>query len=227
MDILIEILPYSLGLIISPLPVIALILLLVSNRGILKGTVFIIFWLIASYFSILAVSQLVSLAGQEQVDGVKPTWQYGLAIFMGTILLIVALLTRTRVYRKKHDEKVRTPGWLKIIDKLNVAEIAILSVALVVVNPVNLSMVLITGITLANFDTTLQQSLVPVAIFVSIGSLSVLLPYFSVLVAGEKSHSTLHAVRQWLSLYGDRLSFWAAFGFGVVFLFDGIQGLAK
>lgn len=224
-DILVSILPYTIGFIISPLPVIALILVLVGNRGVWRASAFEVCWLVTSFLSILVLMLAFGALDTNEVNGEKPAWQYTITVLMGLILLLVALLTRTRVFRKKHDKKVRTPGWLRAIDRLNLFEISLLAIALVVLNPTNLSMVLAASINLANLDISVAEAALPVAIFVLIGSLSVLVPYLYVLIAGKNAHEPLHAVRHWLATYGDRLSFWAAFGFSVVFLYKGINGL--
>lgn len=223
-DTLVSILPYTIGFIVSPLPVVALILVLVGRQGVRRATVFELFWLAASFVSILLIMMLIGDITPPE-DGTKPPWQYSVTLLMGLVLLLVALLTRTRVYRKKHDKKIRKPGWLKAIDRFKTSEIALLSVALVVLNPTNLSMVLAASINLANLQIPVGEAVLPVAIFVLIGSLSVLVPYIVVVIAGERVHNALHAVRHWLMQHGDRLSFWAAFGFGTVFLYKGINGL--
>lgn len=226
MDILLEILPFSVGLIVSPLSVVALIIMLVSGRATLKSAVFVLFWLITPFLLVLLVLELVLLIDKPQLGGVTPAWQHGLKLFIGLVLLVAALLTRVRIYNQKHLKKVQTPDWLKL-DKLNLIEIALLSIVLFIINPVNLAMVVVAGVSLANIGVTLQQSVAPVAIFAVVGGLSVLLPYFAELIAGKKAHYLLRSTGQWLSLYGDHFSFWVAFAYGVIFLFDGFQGLAK
>lgn len=224
-DTLVNILPYTIGLIVSPLPVVALILLLVGDGGTKKGTLFEILWLATSYLATLLIMVLLESFATLENDGQKPSWQFVVSVIMGVVLLFLALLTRTRIFRKKHDIKVRKPAWMKVLDHFNMLEVALITVALVIANPVNLSMILAASIELANMGTTLEDAVAPVAIFVLIGSLSVLVPYFLVLFAGKRAHNFLHSVRHWLMLYGDRLSFWAAFGFGVFFLFKGLEGL--
>jgi hypothetical protein len=224
-DTLNSILPYTIGFIISPLPVIALILLLVGKNGFKRATIFEISWLIVSFTSIILLMMLIGATSEPPQNGETPAWQSAVILLFGIILLLVALITRTRIFRKKRAKKVRTPGWLRAIDRMSGWEITLIAIALVVFNPTNLSMVFAAAVNLANLSIPASQAVVPVIIFVLVGSLSVLIPYLLVAFFGKRIHAQLHMLRHWLASYGDRLSFWAAFGFAVVFLYKGLTGL--
>jgi len=85
-----QILPLAVGVALSPVPIIAVALMLMSQRARLNGPLFVIGWLIG-----LAVIGVVVLAvagpGQASSHGQPATWVSVLKLVLGLLLLLVAV----------------------------------------------------------------------------------------------------------------------------------------
>ena len=85
-----QILPLAVGVALSPVPIIAVALMLMSQRARLNGPVFVIGWLIG-----LAVIGVIVLAvagpGDASSHGKPATWVSVLKLVLGVLLLLLAV----------------------------------------------------------------------------------------------------------------------------------------
>jgi peptidoglycan/LPS O-acetylase OafA/YrhL len=111
-----QILPLAVGVALSPVPIIAVALMLMSQRARLNGPVFVIGWLIG-----LAVIGVVVLAvagpGDASSHGKPATWVSALKLVLGLLLLLVAV--RQWHGRPRPGHEVEAPKWMGSIERFS------------------------------------------------------------------------------------------------------------
>src|SRR3954452_19872225 len=124
-----EILPYALGVAISPVPIIAAILMLLSPRAAGTGSGFLIGWVLGI---LVAVGIFTALASGLTSGGGTPAWASWTKIVLGVLLLLVGI----RQWRGRHDDR-GTPKWMTAIDEISPIKALGLGFLLSALNPKN------------------------------------------------------------------------------------------
>ncbi|MFB4268453.1 GAP family protein [Nonomuraea sp. GTA35] len=216
-----DMLPYTLGLIVSPFPVVAVIALLISANGRAKALLFELTWLIMSWVVLLALITLLSAAGAA--GHARPAWVAWLALIIGLLLLLMACIGIRRAIRRREGAAPRVPRWLAAMDTLNPPKIIAVAALLIVANPVNLASLAGGAITAAHEPLPLGRQLILAAVFVVIGSIGVLTPYATALSAGGEQR--LQRMRGWLIRHNGALTLLLLLVFALLFLAKGLRGL--
>ncbi|MEV0826636.1 GAP family protein [Nonomuraea rubra] len=217
-----DMLPYTLGLIVSPFPVVAVIALLVSTGGRAKATVFELAWLVVSWLVLLALTVLLGALGAG-AHGRQPAWLSYLALVVGLALLAVAYAGARRAARRAAGQAPRVPRWIAAMDAMTKPKIAGVATALIVANPVNLTSLIGGAIAAGRVPLSLVQQAVLAAVFVVLGSVGVLVPY--VLTMREGGEERLARLRAWLILHNGALTLLLVMVFGLLFLAKGLRGI--
>jgi threonine/homoserine/homoserine lactone efflux protein len=189
-----EILPLAVGIAISPIPIIAAILMLLSPRA--KGTSigFMIGWLAGIVVAIVLSSLLSSLlppetGGRSPVAGV-------IKIILGVLLLVLAIKQwRTRPAK---GDQASLPKWMSAIDSMSAVKALWLGFLLAAANPKNLLLAIAAGVVVGGAGLTVGQVAVVIMIFVLLAASTVLVPVFGYLIASARLAGPLDKLRQWL-----------------------------
>jgi threonine/homoserine/homoserine lactone efflux protein len=189
-----EILPLAVGIAISPIPIIAAILMLLSPRA--KGTSigFMIGWLAGIVVAIVLSSLLSSVippetGGRSPVAGV-------IKIILGVLLLVLAIKQwRTRPAK---GDQASLPKWMSAIDSMSAVKALWLGFLLAAANPKNLLLAIAAGVVVGGAGLTVGQMAVVIMIFVLLAASTVLVPVFGYLIASARLAEPLDKLRQWL-----------------------------
>ena len=189
-----EILPLAVGIAISPIPIIAAILMLLSPRA--KGTSigFMIGWLAGIVVAIVLSSLLSSVippetGGRSPVAGV-------IKIILGVLLLVLAIKQwRTRPAK---GDQAGLPKWMSAIDSMSAVKALWLGFLLAAANPKNLLLAIAAGVVVGGAGLTVGQMAVVIMIFVLLAASTVLVPVFGYLIASARLVGPLDKLRQWL-----------------------------
>lgn len=189
-----EILPLAVGIAISPIPIIAAILMLLSPRA--KGTSvgFMIGWLAGIVVAIVLFSLLSSVlppetGGRSPVAGV-------IKIILGVLLLVLAIKQwRTRPAK---GDQASLPKWMSAIDSMSAVKALWLGFLLAAANPKNLLLAIAAGVVVGGAGLTVGQMAVVIMIFVLLAASTVLVPVFGYLIASARLAGPLDKLRQWL-----------------------------
>ena len=155
-----EILPLAVGIAISPIPIIAAILMLLSPRA--KGTSvgFLIGWLVGIVVAIVLFTLLSSIIPQE-TGGSSPVAGV-IKIILGALLLLLAIKQwRTR---PAEGEQASMPKWMSAIDSMTAGKALGLGFLLSAVNPKNLLMAVSAGLIVGGADLAVGQIAVVIII---------------------------------------------------------------
>jgi hypothetical protein len=191
-----EILVYAVGVAISPLAIVAVVLMLSTPRGRVNGPAFVLGWVVG-----LAVAGTILLLigkGVGVSSGGKPATGASIAkIVFGVVLLGIA--SRQWRGRPRGDAAAELPGWMKGIDKFKPYHAAGMAVGLATINPKNL--VLILGATAAISGTGISagQQAGAYAVFVVIATLGTAIPVGIAFLMGERGRRMLNDLRTWMT----------------------------
>ena len=191
-------LPLAVGIALSPIPIIAVVLMLTSRRAKVNGPVFVVGWLIG----LGAIGAVVlTFAGTSGADtsGSFATWVSWLGIVLGVLLLLVAV--RQFRGRPRGDDVVPMPRWMAGID--NMGPLAALGTAAVLsgANPKNLLLAVGGAAAIAGTGISGEQQAVAYLIFALIGTLGVGVPVGIYLALGRRSERMLARLKDWMSAH--------------------------
>jgi len=183
------------GVALSPIPIIAVILMLTTPRGKTTGTAFMAGWLVglvAATGLVLALASGADEAGSSSADGAHIA-----TLVVG--LLFLALAVKQWKGRPRDDAEPALPPWMTGIDGFSTVKCFGLGAILSGVNPKNLAMAVSAGVALAETGATGAQTALGAAIFIVIGSLTVAGPVIGSLVAPARTAPGLAAAKDWLA----------------------------
>ena len=189
-----EILPLAVGIAISPIPIIAAILMLLSPRAKRTSVGFLIGWLAGIVVAVVLFTLLTSVipqdnAGPSPVAGV-------IKIILGALLLLLAIKQwRTR---PAEGEQASMPKWMSAIDAMTAGKALGLGFLLSAVNPKNLLMAISAGVIVGSADLAVGQIAVVIIIFVLLAASTVLIPVIGYLIASARLAGPLDKLREWL-----------------------------
>ncbi|GAA2074225.1 GAP family protein [Aeromicrobium tamlense] len=197
-DVVGEVLPLAMGVAISPLPVIAAILMLLSPRARATSLGFLAGWLsgiiVAAGTFVLAASVL---PGQDSTGSAPVAGTIKIAL--GALMLVLA--ARQWRSRPVPGEDARLPKWMSAIDAMNAVRAAGLGFLLAAVNPKNLLMAAGAGVTIGSADLSAGGSVMTVVIFTLLAGCSVALPVVVALGAGQAVEGPLARLRAGLVVH--------------------------
>jgi threonine/homoserine/homoserine lactone efflux protein len=217
-----EVLPFAIGVAISPVPIIAVILVLFSARARVNGPVFAIGWIVG-VAAVSTVVYLVADAGDVSTSGGASDTSYWIKLVVG--LLLVGFAVRDWRKRPAPGETPETPKWMSAIDTLTPAKAGGLGVLLSTVNPKNLALSLGAGASLAQVGASGGEAAVGVIVFVVIASLTIAVPVVFSLSGGERAAHVLDGWRVWLAVHNTAVMAVLFLVFGAVLFSQGLRGL--
>ncbi|WP_022894623.1 GAP family protein [Agromyces subbeticus] len=190
-----DILPLALGVAISPIPIIAAILMLLSPKA--KGTSvgFLIGWVLGIVVAIVAFTLLASIIPEGDPDASKPIAGW-IKILLGIGLLFLAL--KQWRGRPQHGEAAVLPKWMSAIDSMTPVRALVLGFLLSAVNPKNLLMAVAAGVIIGTGGLSGGEITLSIVIFTLIAACSVAVPVIAYLLASKQMARPLEALHAWL-----------------------------
>lgn len=190
-----EILPLALGVAISPIPVIAAILMLLSPKARVTSVGFLLGWVLGIVVAVTVFTLLSSILPGQDADDSKPIHGV-IQLVLGAGLLLLAL--RQWRGRPKAGEEPTMPKWMQAIDKVTFPGAFGLGFLLSAVNPKNLLLAAAAGVDIGSAGLDTGAIVLVIAVFTLIAASTVLVPVVGYLIAAEKLRGPLDALRVWL-----------------------------
>ncbi len=217
-----DLLPLALGVAISPVPIIAVILMLLTPRAGGTSTGFLIGWvagiLVAcTLFTLLAAG--AGLSGSSSPSTVA-SW---IKLLLGVALIALGVLQWRK--RPAPGEEAKLPAWLAAIDKVTPARAAGLGFALAAVNPKNLAMAVAAGVAIGGTPLSTGSRVACVAIFTVLAALTVAVPVLGYAFAAERMRGPLNSLKGWLEANNATVMGVLLLVIGVVLLGKGLGAL--
>lgn len=217
-----QILPLALGIAISPIPIIAAILMLLSPKAKTNGVGFAIGWVVGV---IVAVTVFTLLAGilPQGTDNGNHIVVGIIEIVLGALLVLMAI--RQWRGRPKKGEEPTMPKWMAGIDKLKMPVAIGLGFVLSAINPKNLLLAVSAGVAIGSAGLTGAENTIVIAVFTVIAASTVLVPVIGYLFAADKLGGPLDALREWLTKENALIMTLLLLVIGVVVIGKGIGAL--
>jgi threonine/homoserine/homoserine lactone efflux protein len=189
-----DLLPAALGVAISPIPIIATVLMLLSRRARQTAPAFAIGWMLG--ITVVLVIVLV-LAGPDGVDtGSSSDTTYWIKLVLGVLFLLLALNTWRK--RPRPGQPVAPPKWMASLEDISPVVALGLGAALSAANPKNLVLAVTGAVAIASNDLSSPQQVVCVVVFVVVGSLLVTGPVIAYLIAGARMAKPLDTLKAFM-----------------------------
>ena len=215
-------LPLAVGIALSPIPIIAVVLMLTSQRARVNGPAFVIGWLIGLGIIGAIVLSLAGPAGASQ-SGTPATWVSWVKIGLGVLLLLVAL--REFRSRPQAGEEPQMPKWMVSIDKTKPVAAVGLAAALSGANPKNLLLAVSGAATIAQTGISAGDQAIAYAVFAVIGTLGVGIPVGIYFGMGARSEKILAGLKDWMSQHNAVIMSVLCLIIGAKLVGDAIGGL--
>ena len=217
-----EVIPFAIGVAISPLSIIAVILVLLSVKARVNGLVFTAGWLVGVAL-VATVIYVLAAAGDVSSGGSASDTSYWLKLVGGILLVLLAF----RHWRKRPaaGEMPDQPKWMSAIDTLTPVKTGGLAVLLATANPKNLALSLAAGASLAQAGVSGGEAAVGLIVFVAIASVGVIVPVVAYLAGGERAAHMLDGWKTWLSANNTAMMAVLFVVFGAVLFSQGLRGL--
>ncbi|WP_062465549.1 GAP family protein [Demequina maris] len=190
-----EVLPLALGVAISPIPIIAAILMLLSPRARVTGVGFLLGWVLgilvaSSIFTLLSASLTGGDGGPQPVVGV-------IQLVLGALLLLMAV--RSWRGRPRDGEEPAMPAWMGAIDKMSLPMALGFGFLMSAVNPKNLLLAASAGLAIGSATSDAGSAAIAIAVFTVLAASTVAVPVIGYLVAADRLRGPLDSLRGWLA----------------------------
>lgn len=188
-------LPVAVGVMISPLPIVAVVLMLTSGKARANAVAFLLGWFVAVGGVALVVALLAGSAAPD--SGGPAGWVAWVKIVLGLLLLFVAV--RQWRGRPRGDVEPPAPRWMAAIDSFTPVKALGLAVLLGAVNPKNLLLAVSGGAAIGSAaGGDVAVSITAAVVFAVVASLGVATPVVIYVSMGTRAAALLDGLKTWL-----------------------------
>jgi hypothetical protein len=217
-----EVLTYAVGVAISPVPIIAVILMLFSTRARVNGPLFLAGWAVALGV-VSAVAYVLADAGDAATDGIASDVVSWGQIAIGAFFLLIA--ARQWRGRPAPGAAPEMPKWMAGIDSFSPGKAFTLALLLAGVNPKNLLLSVGAGAALAQLGPTTTDAVASLIVYVVLGSITIAGPVVYYLVGGNRARAALDSTKGWLAVHNAAVMTVLFLVFGVKLIGEGLPAL--
>lgn len=218
-----QMLASAVGIAISPLPLIAVILMLATPKGRGNGIAFAAGWVI-SLAALVTVIVLAGSGGAASGDDGPASWTLWLKLGLGVLFLIMGVKQWKDRPREGHAGE--PPGWMKAIDRFTPGKSAGLAAALAVANPKNLVLAVGGAVSIAASTASADGKAVAAVLMVLIALLCTLLPLGVHLLGGPKSAKVLGEWKAWMAAHNAAIMTTVLIVLAAKYIGDAVSGLS-
>jgi len=216
-----DLLPSALGVALSPVPIIAVILMLGTPKARATGSAFAVGWIAGLVIASTIV--LVATSGASDSTSATATGVNWFQVAIGALFLLLAL--KQWRDRPAQGEEAEMPAWMASIDTFSVGKSLGLGALLSGVNPKNLALTAAAAASISQAGLGGTDSAIAVAVFVIIGSLTVAGPVVFYLVASKRAAGPLASIKDFMSVHNPAIMMILLLVLGVKLLGQGLGAL--
>jgi threonine/homoserine/homoserine lactone efflux protein len=218
-----QVLPFALGVAISPVPIIAVVLMLATPRGRVNGPAFLAGWLVG--LAVVGTVVLLASSGGGATSGGEPaTWISWLKIGLGALLLLVAV--KQWRDRPSAGAEADLPAWMKTLDSFSPGKVAGVGALFSGVNPKNLLLTVGAAAAIAQTGASAGSQAIALIVFIVIGTLGPAIPVGIYFTMGEKGTAILASLKTWMGIHNAAIMTVLCLIIAMKLVGDGISGLS-
>ena len=218
-----QVLALGVGVALSPVPIIAVVLMLGTPRARSNGPAFVLGW-VAGLSVVGTVILLVSSGADASEQGEPAEWVGLLKLVLGALLLLVALRQWRR--RPRAGDDAELPKWMQTLDSFGAPKALAMGVLLSAINPKNLLLTVGAAAAIAQTGIDAGEQAVALAVFVLIGTLGPGIPVAIYFALGERATHLLDDLKGWMGANNAAIMAVLCLIIGAKLLGDGISGLS-
>ena len=217
-----QVLSLGVGVSLSPVPIIAVVLMLGTPRARVNGPMFLLGWIVG--LTIVGVIVLAAAGGAGADDGGEPaTWVGWVKLALGVLLLLVAV--RQWRGRPRAGEAGALPKWMRTIDQFTPGRSFGIAAALSGINPKNLLLTVAAAAAIAQAGLDTGEQAVTLGVFILVGTLGPGVPVAIYFVLGERAEHLLDELKAWMGAHNAAIMAVLCLVIGAKLIGDGISGL--
>lgn len=215
-DLFAQITPVGFAVALSPMPIAALLLMLLSKRAKINSIGFLIGWTLGLAFLVTVVSSLISGSGSSSLHPLRNIINGALGVF-----LILFALKEWRG-RPRKNRKPHMPKWMAAISSFSPIKAFGVGFLLATVNFKNTPM----GIAAANIMSrgSEVEQLPLLVYYLLLGSSTITIPVLGFLLFGSHIQKTLAGVKEWLVNHNNVIMFVLFLILGVMLVYKAFNG---
>jgi threonine/homoserine/homoserine lactone efflux protein len=217
-----QVLSFGVGVAISPVPIIAVVLMLGTARARANGPGFLLGWIVG-LAAVGGIVLVASGAADASDDSGPAAWVSWLKIVLGALSLVFAL--RQWRGRPAPGAETELPGWMRTIDRFTFGRSAAMGVALSAINPKNLLLTVGAAAAIAGTGAAGGEQAVALAVFVLIGALGPGIPVVMYFALGDRARERLDEMKAWMAGHNAAIMAVLFAVIGAKLLGDGIAAL--
>jgi threonine/homoserine/homoserine lactone efflux protein len=219
-----QVLSFGVGVALSPVPIIAVVLMLATPKGRTNGPAFLVGW-IAGIAVLGTIVLLISSGASASSQGAPATWVSILKIVLGLLLLLLAV--KQWRGRPHGDVEPELPAWMKTIDTFAPVRSAGMAVVLSAINPKNLLLVVGCAAAIAQTGVSAADQAVALAVFTVIATLGVGAPVAIYFLMGDRAAGILGELHDWMARENATIMAIICLIIGAKLIGDAISALAS
>jgi threonine/homoserine/homoserine lactone efflux protein len=218
-----DILPLALGVAISPVPIIAVVLMLGTPQARANGLAFAVGWVVG-LFVVGAIMLLIASGNAASSTGEPATWVDVLKLVFGVLFLLIA--GKQWRGRPAAGEEAVMPKWMRAIDTFTAGKSLGAGLVLSGLNPKNLALTIAAATAIAQTEISGASEAGALAVFVFIGSLTILSPVALYLALGPRAERLLDGVKTWMGAHNAAIMTVLLLVLGAKLIGDAISGFS-
>jgi hypothetical protein len=216
-------LPIAVGVALSPVPVIAVVLMLTTRRARVNGPLFVLGWL-AGLAAVGAIVLSVAGPAGASSSGAPATWVSWVKVALGALLLLVA--ARQFRARPRNGQRAELPKWMARVDDIRPLSACGLAALLAGANPKNLLLAVGGAASIAQTGISGGGQAVAYLVFALVGTLGVGIPVGIYFTLGPRADKPLNGVKEWMAEHNAVIMSVLCLVIGAKLIGDAISGLA-
>ena len=185
----------AVGIALSPIPIIAVVLMLTTPRARANGPAFVLGWLLGLGV-VGAIVLAVAGPANASSSGAPATWVSWLKIILGAGLLLIAV--RQFRGRPHGEDQAPMPKWMGAIENFKPAAALGTGALLAGANPKNLLLAVAGAAAIAQTGIAGGQQAIAYLIFAVIATIGVGTPVVIYFAMGERSQDLLGKLKNWM-----------------------------
>ncbi len=213
---------FAVGIAIVPIPIIAVILMLVTPRARINGPMFIVGWLIGLALVGLLVLVVASPTNASTDDG-PATWVSVLLLVLG--LLLVALAAKQWRGRPREGEDPPAPKWMGAVEQFTPIKALLAGVVLMAANPKNLVLALGAAAGIVTSGLSQTDEVIVYTVFGLVATIGVATPVVIYFALGDRAGPVLERISGWMAHNNAVIMAVLCLVIGAKLVGDGIAGL--
>lgn len=191
-----SVLPLAVGIAISPVPIIAAILMLLSPRAKSAGVGFLVGWIVGIVTVIVVFLAIGAVLPTATVGGARPV-QGGIHMILGLVLLGLAF-RQFRSHASSAGAGRSVPKWMSAIDRFGFLDALGVGILLAAVNPKNLILGASAGVSVGSSSLQLSGTVIVIVVYTMVAASTIAVPAIAYLAAARTFTPALDRLRDWL-----------------------------